>query len=83
MEKKLLSFSDQKLTFIRMVIIAIPSYSIAFITEKVFYVVPTIAMMMIIANSVERGNLTNRNRIDEDSAAIEESFGRDDIDGGV
>lgn len=64
---------DQRLTFLRMAIIAIPSYSVAFLTEKVFYVVPTIAMMMIIANSVERGNITSRNRIDDDGAARDET----------
>ena len=81
MEKKVLNLSDQKLTFVRMVIVAIPSYAVAFMTEKVFYVVPTIAMMMIIAHSVERGNITNRNRIDDESA--EEGLGLDDVEGGV
>ena len=69
----MLGLEDQKLTFFRMAIIAIPSYSVAFLTEKVFYVVPTIAMMMIIANSVERGNITSRNRIDDDGAARDET----------
>lgn len=81
MEKKVLNLSDQKLTFVRMVIVAIPSYAVAFMTEKVFYVVPTIAMMMIIAHSVERGNITNRNRIDDEST--EEGLGLDDVEGGV
>lgn len=81
MEKKVLNLSDQKLTFVRMVIVAIPSYAVAFMTEKVFYVVPTIAMMMIIAHSIERGNITNRNRIDDESA--EEGLGLDDVEGGV
>lgn len=78
-----MNFSNLKLTFVRMAIIAIPSYSIAFMTEKILYVVPTIAMMMIIANSVERGNVTNRNRIDDDSHSTEEGLGLDDLEGGV
>lgn len=79
----MLGLSDQKLTFVRMVIIAIPSYLVAFMTEKIFYVVPTIAMMMIIANSVERGNITNQNRIDDGFQSREDGFGRDDVEGGL
>jgi hypothetical protein len=68
-----------------MLIIAIPSYAVAFMTEKVFYVVPTIAMMMIIANSIEQGNVTNRNRVDEDAQSVDEglSEGINEGEGGV
>ena len=41
----------------------------ALITEKIFYVVPTIAMMLIISNSVENGSSSSRNRIDDDGVA--------------
>ena len=44
--------------------VAIPSYTVAFYTEAIFYVVPTIAMMMI-ANSAEIRTISNRSRIDE------------------
>ena len=71
------------LMLLKISIIAIPSYIIAFLTEKVAFVVPTIAMMMMIANSVEVGNTTNRNRL-EDEASIEgDGDGFEDGDGGV
>ncbi len=81
----MLTLDNQKLTFVRMLIIAIPSYAVAFMTEKVFYVVPTIAMMMIIANSIEQGNVTNRNRVDEDAQSVDEglSEGINEGEGGV
>jgi len=74
---------DLKLTFAKVFVIAIPSYSVAVLTEKIIYVVPTIAMMMI-ANSIELGNLTNRNRVDTDDQAIDEDGSPvADIDGGL
>jgi|GEM_PF-3213752 len=75
---------DLKLTFAKVFVIAIPSYSVAVLTEKIIYVVPTIAMMMMIANSIELGNLTNRNRVDTDDQAIDEDGSSvADIDGGL
>ena len=56
----------------RICIIAIPSYVVAILTETVIYVVPTIAMMLMISNSVETGNSSNRNRIDDDNAMDDE-----------
>ena len=74
---------DLKLTFAKVFVIAIPSYSVAVLTEKIIYVVPTIAMMMI-ANSIELGTLTNRNRVDTDDQAIDEDGSPvADIDGGL
>jgi len=74
---------DLKLTFAKVFVIAIPSYSVAVLTEKIIYVVPTIAMMMI-ANSIELGNLTNSNRVDTDDQAIDEDGSPvADIDGGL
>ena len=64
--KKKFKLKDSKLIFVKICLVAIPSYSVALITEKIFYVVPTIAMMLIISNSVENGSSSSRNRIDDD-----------------
>ena len=63
-----IGIKDRKLIFLKIFLIAVPSYVIAFLTEKVVFVVPTIAMMMMIANSIESGNTSNRNRIEDDSS---------------
>ena len=47
------------------------------LTEKVTIVVPTIAMFMLIANSIESGLLSNRNRLDDDGAIDDEGDGGD------
>ena len=66
---------------LRIAVIAIPSYAVAFYTEKVVYVVPTIAMMMMIANSVEHGTTSNRNRVDEDNGNVDDAGGDAVADG--
>jgi hypothetical protein len=83
-KQKKIDFENKKLTLIRMLIVALPSYGVALLTEKVFYVVPTIAMMMMIANSIETGSTSNRNRIDEDGISVDEtsSDGLGEGDGG-
>ena len=58
-----------------MLVIAVPSYAVAFMTEKVFYVVPTIAMTMIIANAVEEGTVTSRNRLEDDAQSVDDASG--------
>ena len=79
----MLTIENTKLTLFRIALIAIPSYAVAFQTEKVFYVVPTIAMMMMIANSVEHGTTSNRNRVDEDSGNVDDAGGDAVTDGDV
>ena len=66
-------------------IIAIPSYAVAILSEKIIYVVPTIAMMLMISNSVETGNSSSRNRIEDDSAMDDEgdSDGIGESEGGM
>ena len=59
-----------KLTFIKMLIVAIPSLVVAFLTEKVVYVVPTIAMMMMIASALEVGKTSGRNNWIEEKSTI-------------
>ena len=77
-----IGIKDRKLIFLKIFLIAVPSYVIAFLTEKVVFVVPTIAMMMMIANSIESGNTTNRNRIDDDSSVEGDGDGFDTGDTG-
>ena len=74
---------NRYLILLKITIIAIPSYSIAFLTEKVAFVVPTIAMMMMIANSVEVGNTTNRNRLEDETSIENNGDGFEEGDGGV
>ena len=84
MEKfNFIKIKDRKLILFKIVLIAFPSYIIAFLTEKVTFVVPTIAMMMMIANSVEVGNTSNRNRLEDESAVDVDSDSFDEGDGGV
>ena len=83
--KKLLNVKNKKLTFVRIILIALPSYLVAFFSQKILFVVPTIAMMMMIANSIETGNTSNRNRIEEDNLAEidSDSDGLSDGEGSV
>lgn len=84
MEKlNFIKIKDRKLILFKIILIAIPSYIIAFLTEKVTFVVPTIAMMMMIANSVEVGNITNRNRLEDETGVDVNNEGFDEGDGGV
>ena len=57
---------------------------IIFLFEKITLVVPTIAMFLIIANSIETGSNTNRNRIDDDGSNTKNAEdGADGSDGVV
>ena len=76
-----------KLIFLKAAVVAIPAYSVALATEKVTLVVPTLAMFLLIANSIESGTTSSRNRIDEDGVSQEDSDvgdgGLGEGDGGV
>ena len=77
-----IKIKNRKLIFFKIFVIAVPSYIIAFLTEKVVFVVPTIAMMMMIANSIEVGNTSNRNRIEDESSVDGDADGFDEGDSG-
>ena len=79
----MVALENTKLTLLRIAVIAIPSYAVAFHTEKVFYVVPTIAMMMMIANSIEHGTITNRNRLDDENGNVNDADGDSVAEGDV
>lgn len=66
--KNFLRLKNKRLILAKIFIIALPTYAVAFLTQKILYVVPTIAMMMMVANSIESGNISSRNRIDEDGS---------------
>lgn len=72
-----------RLLFAKLIIVGIPTYAVAIFTEEIFYIVPTIAMTLMIANSVERGSISNRNRIEEEVNSIDEGDGGDSLDGEV
>ena len=65
---------------VRILIIGIPSYSVAVFTEIAIFVVPTAAMMMI-ANSFEFGNSTSRNKIDTEESVIEDEATQKSLEG--
>ena len=79
--------NEFKLLITKVVVVAIPAYGVAFLTEKVTFVVPTLAMFLLIANSIESGAVSNRNRIEEDGSSQEDSDAGDsgitEGDGGV
>lgn len=64
---KLFNLEDKKLILAKILVIAIPSYTVAFFSEKILYVVPTIALTIMIANSIDTGNTSSRNRVEEES----------------
>ena len=79
-----LKSNNLKLFILRFLIVSIPSFLIAFLFEKITLVVPTIAMFIIIANSIETGSNTNRNRIDDDGSKMDNvEDGTDGSDGVV
>ena len=81
--KNFLRLKNKRLILAKIFIIALPTYAVAFLTQKILYVVPTIAMMMMVANSIESGNMSNRNRIDEDCSREVDSDSDASDDGSV
>ena len=78
-----LKSNNLKLFILRFLIVSIPSFLIAFLFEKITLVVPTIAMFIIIANSIETGSNTNRNRIDDDGSKMDNAEDVTDCSDGV
>jgi hypothetical protein len=48
----------------KILIILVPTYAIALLTDKMIYVIPMLAVCTLIASSI--GNKDNKNRLDED-----------------
>ena len=78
-----MSIDNPRLTIARLLIVALPTYAVAGFTEKIFYIVPTIAMSLMVANAVESATTSNRNRIEDEAGVADESDGSDGIDGEV
>ena len=76
-----LSIDNPRLTIARLLIVALPTYAVAGLTEKIFYIVPTIVMSLMVANAVESGTTSNRNRIEDEAGVADESDSSDGIDG--
>lgn len=74
---------DLRLTLLRMIIIAVPCYTVAFVTGKVVFVVPTIAMMMMVASAVESGQASSRNRVDGEGNIETDNVANEIADAGV
>lgn len=81
----LFNLEDKKLLIAKILIIGIPSYTVAFFSEKILYVVPTIALTIMIANSIDTENSSSRNRLDDESVndVNADSDGLGDGDGGT
>jgi len=62
-------FDDIKLTAFKILIVCIPSYLIAFTTNKITLVVPTVALFMYVASALKRTPASNRNRVDEETGS--------------
>ena len=86
----LVNIKMNKLSVARAAIMAVPTYTVALMTEQMFYVVPTIAMMLLIANAVELASPKIENRIDDNDGSLEQveqnslsdADGFGDVDGG-
>lgn len=59
--------SHLKAAFTKALIVLIPSYTVAFLTEKMVYVVPTLAAAGFFASTLEVGKKSTINRVDEDA----------------
>ena len=78
-----LSIDNPRVTFARVLTVALPTYAVAGLTEKIFYIVPTIAMSLMIANAIESGTTSNRNRIEDEAGVVEDTDSSEGLDGDV
>ncbi|MGK7663349.1 MULTISPECIES: hypothetical protein [unclassified Marinovum] len=59
--------SQLKLAALKAMIVLLPSYTAALLTDKMVYVVPTLAAAGIFAASLESVQTTTRNRVDDEA----------------
>ncbi len=59
-------------TLIKILIIGIPTYTIAFITEAMVYTMPMLAITTVIATSLFSNEDDNKIKIDEDGLDMED-----------
>jgi hypothetical protein len=57
-----------KLLVLKLSIVLVPSYSVAYLTDKMVYVVPTLAAAPVVASSIENSPSKKRGsaRVDEE-----------------
>ena len=72
--------SQFKIAIIRAAIVLVPSYMMAYLTDKMVYVVPTLAAASFIAATLNIANEDSTVRIDEDGGDTA-GFDPTDIDG--
>ena len=63
-----------KTAFLQAIIVLLPTYLIAFLTEKMVYTIPMLAAVSFIAASLNKSDV--KRNVEEDG------FRKDDIDGG-
>ena len=79
----LISIDNPRVTFARVLTVALPTYAVAGLTEKIFYVVPTIAMSLMIANAIESATTSIRNRIEDEVGVVKDTDSSEGLDGDV
>ena len=67
-----MNIKDKGLFFLKGSIVAIPSYLMAYLSQSITLVVPTIALCLLLANSIERGAISSRNRLDDEALSDNE-----------
>ena len=57
-----------KLIMLKLSIVLVPSYSVAYLTDKMVYVVPTLAAALVVVSSIHDSSTKKRGsaRVDED-----------------
>ena len=78
-----LFINNPSVTVARVLVVALPTYAIAGFTEKIFYIVPTIAMTLMVANAIESGTTSSRNRIEDEQAIEDDADSSDGLDADV
>lgn len=58
---------NHKLAFTKALIVLVPSYLVAYLTEMMVYVVPTLAAAGFFASSIEASDVEIRRRVDEEN----------------
>lgn len=71
-------FTDLKASLIQCVIVLIPTYTVALLTEKMVYTIPMLAASSFIASSVRKREHTVDSDMDSDAADSMDGF-KDDV----
>lgn len=58
--------SNLKAATVKALVVLVPSYTAAYLTEQMVYVVPTLAAAGFFASSLDLSNRNTSNRVDDD-----------------